>query len=120
MAEPGTSYEFAQFELDGARVLRASGEFGLESADEFRGQVDGALATGAPVVLDLSAVDFMDSTALSVILNALKESWARGQALLIAGPLRQQIASLFSITGVSRYVTVHESWNAAIEALTVR
>jgi anti-sigma B factor antagonist len=119
MAEAGAMHEFAQFEFDGAYVVRLTGEFGVESADEFRAQVDAALNVGGAVVLDLSGVEFMDSTALSVLLNALKDSWARGQALLVAGPLRQQIVSLFSITGVSRYLTVHDSWNAAVEALNV-
>ena len=117
MAESEATHEFAQFEYDGAQVLRAVGEFGIESADEFRATVDGALAAGGPVVLDLSGVEFMDSTGLSVILNALKDSWGRGQALLIAGPLREALSSLLSISGVSRYVTVHESWNSALEAL---
>jgi anti-anti-sigma factor len=117
MTESGAMHEFAHFEFDGARVIRAQGEFSLDSADAFRAAVDEALAGGRPVILDLSGVEFMDSTALSVVLNALKASWARGQALLIAGPLRQPIASLLSITGVSRYLTVHDSWNAAVDAL---
>src|SRR3954447_26983902 len=117
MAESEATFEFAQFEYDGAAVVRAIGGFGLESAERFRGTVDRALAAGGRVVLDLSGVEFMDSTGLSVVLNALKDSWGRGQALLIAGPLRDEIASLFNITGVSRYLTVHDSWNTAVEAL---
>jgi anti-sigma B factor antagonist len=117
MAESAAGYELAQFEYDGAQVVRAIGEFGIESAERFRGTIDGALGTGVPVVLDLSGVEFMDSTGLSVILNALKDSWGRGQALLIAGPLRETISSLLNITGISRYLTVHDSWSAALDAL---
>ena len=117
MAESGVTHAFAEFDHDGARVIRASGEFGLESADEFRRIVESALGGGGPVVIDLSQVEFMDSTGLSVILNALKDAWGRGQALLVAGPLRAAVGSLFAVTGVSSYVTVHASWNAAVDAL---
>ena len=117
MAETEVGHGFAEFDHDGAHVIRAEGEFGIESADEFRSIVEVAVNRGGPVVLDLSGVEFMDSTGLSVILNALKDAWARGQALLVAGPLQQVIHSLFAISGVASYVTVHPSWSAAIEAL---
>jgi anti-sigma B factor antagonist len=117
MAESEATYGFAEFEHDGARVIRAMGEFGIESSDEFRAKVNGALSHGGPVIIDLSGVEFMDSTGLSVILNALKDAWGRGQGLLVAGPLRAAIASLLAVTGVSSYVTVHPSWNAAVDAL---
>ena len=76
---------------------------------------------GSDVLRGLGRSDVLwgdhDSTGLSVILNALKDAWARGQALLVAGPLRQATHSLFAISGVASYVTVHPSWSAAIEAL---
>jgi anti-sigma B factor antagonist len=117
MAETGTTFEFVQFDFDGARVVRAVGEFGLESADRFQATIDAAVAAGSPVIIDLSDVEFMDSTGLSVIVNSLKDSWGHGHALLVAGPLRAPVASLLNITGLSRYLIVHPSWNAAVEAL---
>ena len=117
MAEAEVGQGFAEFEHEGVHVIRAEGEFGIERADEFRSIVAAAVDRGKPVVIDLSGVEFMDSTGLSVILNALKDAWARGQALLVAGPLRQAVHSLFAISGVASYVTVHPSWSAAIEAL---
>src|SRR5215217_5700841 len=107
MAESEATHAFAQFDHDGAWVIRAQGEFGIESADEFRVVINDALSRSVPVVIDLSDVEFMDSTGLSVILNALKDAWGRGQALLVAGPLRGAVSSLFGVTGVSSYVTVH-------------
>lgn len=117
MAESGTTHEVAEFEFDGARVVRAQGEFSLDTAADLRAPVQAALESGSPVVLDLAGVRFMDSTGLSVVLNALKDSWGRGHALLIAGPLQPPVESLLAITGVDRYLTVHPSWNAAIDAL---
>ena len=117
MAESGATFEFAQFEFDGARVVRAVGEFGIESAEHFETAIGLALAEGAPVIIDLSEVEFMDSTGLSVVVNALKDSWGHGQAMLIAGPLRAPVESLLNLTGISRYLTVHPSWSAALEAL---
>jgi anti-sigma B factor antagonist len=102
-----------------AHVVHPTGELGAEATDSLRAEVQEALGDGrSPVVLDLSAVTFMDSTALSIVLGALREAWARGQALLVAGPLQPPISSLLSITGVERFLTVHESREAALEALS--
>ena len=117
MADFGTTQDLTQFDFEGARVVRAAGEFSLDTAGDLREMVQAALATGGPVVLDLSGVQFMDSTGLSVVLNALKDAWGRGHALLIAGPLQPPLESLLSITGVDRYLTIHPSWNAAVDAL---
>jgi len=100
------------------RIVEAHEELGADTGDELREQLRAALGDGPePVLLDLSDVTFMDSTGLSVVLASLKDSWAKGQALLVSGPLQPPVASLFSITGVDRFVTVHESREAALEAL---
>ncbi len=115
--EPSTS-PFHLAEDDRARILFVRGDIGIEVADAFRQSVGEAVGDGhVAVVLDLSDVTFMDSTGLSVVLTALREAWARGQAFLVAGPLSQTVASLFSITMVDRFLTVHPSRDAALVAL---
>jgi anti-sigma B factor antagonist len=109
---------FADVQDDRGCIVQPVGELGVETSDTLRGAIESGLADGvAAVVLDLSQVVFMDSTALSIVLAELREAWARGQALLVAGPLQPPIASLFAITGIDRFLTVHQSRDAAFAAL---
>ena len=99
--------------------MQPVGELGVESSEALRDAIQTPLAEGAaPVVLDLSQVVFMDSTALSIVLAALREAWGRGQALLVSGPLQPPIASLFAITGLDRFVTVHAGRDEAFAAVS--
>jgi anti-sigma B factor antagonist len=116
---PGALYEVERIDDPRGRVVRPRGELGAEATDDLRAAVTAALGDGqVPVVLDLTEVTFMDSTALSIVLGALREAWARGQGLLVAGPLQPTIVSLLGITGVDRFLTVHESREAALAALS--
>ena len=54
----------------------------------------------------------------ALCLLCLREAWGRGQPLLVSGPLEQPIASLFAITGLDRFVTVHASRDAAFDAVS--
>lgn len=115
---PGLS-EVVRIDDPRGRIVQARGELDAKSGGDLREALGAAMADGrVPVVLDLAEVVFMDSTALSVVLSALREAWGRGQALLVSGPLQRQIASLLSITGVDRFVTVHAGRDAALEALS--
>lgn len=119
MARPPGLHEVIRIDDPRARIVQARGELDSESGGALRDALAAAMADGrVAVVLDLAEVVFMDSTALSVVLSALRGAWGRGQALLVAGPLQPPIATLLSITGVDRFVTVHPGRDAALEALS--
>ena len=118
MADTQSTRGLMEFHQEGARVVRATGEFGIENTARLGGMLDRVLDKGDPVVLDLAAMKFMDSTALSGVLAALKRAWGTGQTLLLSGPLQPTVATLFSVTGVTRFVTVHENLPAAIAAIS--
>jgi anti-sigma B factor antagonist len=58
---------------DLTRVLTASGEVHVSTAPELAEHLDDALTSGRTrIVLDFTDVEFIDSTGLSVLLNALR------------------------------------------------
>jgi anti-sigma B factor antagonist len=58
---------------DRTRVLSATGEVHVSTAPELAEQLNDALAAGRTrIVLDFTGVEFIDSTGLSVLLNALR------------------------------------------------
>lgn len=57
----------------GARTLRLSGELDLATADVFRAAVDDALASDEELVIDLSALTFIDSTGIAILIAAITD-----------------------------------------------
>jgi len=58
---------------DRTRILSATGEVHVSTAPELSEQLNAALGAGRTrIVLDFTGVEFIDSTGLSVLLNALR------------------------------------------------
>jgi anti-sigma B factor antagonist len=66
--------------LDDACRIRASGELDRSSADRLSSALDAARADGVTTLLDLSAVSFIDSAGLRVLLRSARavdaHNWA--------------------------------------------
>jgi anti-sigma B factor antagonist len=87
-------------------VLRLTGELDLAGAPIFeRALEQEEIAGAAMVVLDLDALQFVDSTGLRVILMAHERSRERGQEFAIT-PGSPQVQRLLSITSVTDHLQV--------------
>ena len=109
-----------QFELSdeqaGAdtRVIAVSGEIHVTTAPEFSTRLNDAIADGARgVVIDMSGVEFIDSTGLSVLLNGLRRvTRADGKlALVVTNPT---VLRLFEITKLDTTFDIQSSREAAL------
>lgn len=79
-------------EPHGASVVASvQGELDITSSQRFDDFLTEAAATSDQVILDLSDVDFMDTTALAVIVGHWRRQVEAGGLLFLAGalPLRQ-------------------------------
>jgi anti-sigma B factor antagonist len=84
---------------DGAPVLTAVGEIDMSNSADLAAAVEAALeqATG-PLIVDLAAVEYLDSAGLSVLL-------AHADRIeVIASPL---LAPVLTICGLADLTTVH-------------
>lgn len=54
---------------DGERVLTVAGEIDMSNATEFGAALDRELATGGPVVVDLTGVTYLDSAGIAVLFD---------------------------------------------------
>jgi anti-sigma B factor antagonist len=100
--------------LEQAVVVRLGGELDLYNADQVRVALDGAIRDGTGrVVVDLAEVEFADSTALGVLLEARSKLSAGG--LLLAAP-RDEIKRALEVSGLDRHLAVHGSVDAALAA----
>ena len=71
--------------LDGACLVRAGGELDRSTADRLSSALDAARADGVTTLLDLSAVRFIDTAGLRVLLCSARAADAHGWAWFIVG-----------------------------------
>ena len=87
------------------------------SATDFKGtMVDFINGGNMKIVLDLSCVDFVDSTGLGMIVSTLKSLGQEG-VLAICG-LSDIVQSLFTLTRMSRIFDISASVDEAVGKLT--
>ena len=88
---------------DGAIVVRLVGELDLYNADELRTALfDAAAEAPQRLVVDLSDVRFIDSTALGVLV----ETRSRVEGFLLAAPALETRRAL-QVSGLDRHFAVH-------------
>jgi anti-sigma B factor antagonist len=91
---------------DGDRVrLVARGELDLLAAPNLRSALEATHHDGATIDLDLSAVTFIDSTGISVILQAWQRANAEGGRLVV-GAASPVVARVIEATGLSELLAV--------------
>jgi anti-sigma B factor antagonist len=98
-----------------ACVVKLGGELDLYNAQQVRQALTDACADSpARVVVDLSEVEFIDSTALGVLIESRSRLGNRGAFMLAAPGLETRRA--LEISGLDRHFTVHESVSEALLA----
>ena len=112
--------EFALNEdaLDSDRhVVAVRGEIDLFTAPELKQKLTDAIEGGkSRIVVDLTDTTFLDSTALGVLIGAVKRLRSRDGALVIVN-VDQNIAKTFEITGLDQIFTILSTRDDAIAAL---
>ena len=98
------SFAQPQFELteesidERTHLIAVVGEVHVSTAPEFSERLNEAIADGKTrVVIDMTGVEFIDSTGLSVLLNALRRV-TRQQGILALAVSNPTVLRLFEIT----------------------
>src|SRR5438034_6300609 len=101
-------------ERDGWAVLAVRGEVDVYTAPRFRERLIELVSEGKyQIVVDLEAVDFLDSTGLGVLVGGLKRLRTHdGDLSLVCTQAR--ILKVFEITGLTKVFAIHDSVDAAV------
>jgi anti-anti-sigma factor len=114
--EDESNYTVDHDPVDNALLVIATGELDVAAAPRLATVLSMATASPQPkVVLDLSAVDFIDSTALGAIMRASGEADAVGKGMFVVateGPVRR----LLEITNLTGRFRVYASRDEALAA----
>ncbi|MBV8981723.1 MAG: STAS domain-containing protein [Acidimicrobiia bacterium] len=87
-------------ESDGVWVVEVYGELDMHTSPDLRDQLVALIDSGAnDIVLDLSGLEFIDSTGLGVLVGILKRLVTRDGRLVLRSP-RPAARRVFEITGL--------------------
>lgn len=115
---PGVSVEglWLSSELrDGSMVVSIRGDLDIVTSGQLDEQLTQARAASSRVILDLAGVDFMDTSALAVIVGHWKTIESGGGMLALAGARYRYTKTLW-ITGLADRLTLYESVDQALRA----
>jgi anti-anti-sigma factor len=96
-----------------AVVVSIQGELDVVSKQRFEDCLSEAAAESDRVVLDLSRVDFMDTTALAVIVGHWRRLVAAGGTFRIAGARYRYVKALW-ITGLADRLPMYDTVDEAL------
>jgi anti-sigma B factor antagonist len=99
------------------QVVRAHGELDLYVAPEFKRRLAKTIEAGKTrIVVDLTDAAFMDSTALGVLIGALKRLRVRGGALAVASE-QPTILRILELTGMDQVLDLYATAGEALACL---
>lgn len=103
----------------GFTVITLRGESDAYVAPRIRSDLESALGSEAPLVVDLTQATFIDSTIVGVLLEGLAncEKLERPLLLLLPEDAAPEVHRLFEITGLSSLLPVVRSWDEAANRL---
>lgn len=99
-------------------ILAVTGEVDVYSAPELKDRIGEIIQAGqSTLIVDLSAVAFLDSTGLGALVEARSATAEAGGSLPIVCT-QERILKLFTITGLDGVFSIHPDVSAAVAELT--
>jgi anti-anti-sigma factor len=87
------------FERDGALRLALLGELDVWVVEQLTGRLRELHKAGYAVRLDLARLDFIDSSGIREMINAVADSRREGWQLDVQGPLTEPVARTIELVG---------------------
>ena len=100
---------------DGFVIVAVGGELDVVTSRQFDEYLTQTRGEDDRVILDLSAVDFMDTGSLAVIVGHWKQLTAAGGTLVLAGARYRYTKTLW-ITGLADRLPLYDTVDEAIAA----
>ena len=95
-------------------VVHLGGEIDVYTAPKLRDKITELVANGIyDIIVDMEAVEFLDSTGLGVLVGGLKKVRAHDGSLELICT-QDRLLKIFRITGLAKVFTIHASADAAL------
>jgi anti-sigma B factor antagonist len=103
-------------EAAGRTVVSVGGEIDVYTAPRLREEITELVAAGTyDLVIDMSEVEFLDSTGLGVLVGGLKKVRAHDGSLQLVCS-QDRLLKIFRITGLAKVFVIHDTAEAALAA----
>ena len=103
-------------EVGDRTVVAVGGEVDVYTAPVLDDSLSALISSGrVSLVVDLTAVDFLDSTGLGVLVKALKRAREHDGSLDVVATA-DRIRKVFRITGLDAVMPLHDTVDAALSA----
>jgi anti-sigma B factor antagonist len=103
-------------EVDGATIIAVGGEIDVYTAPKLRDKITELVADGVyDIIVDMEAVEFLDSTGLGVLVGGLKKVRAHDGSLELICT-QDRLLKIFRITGLAKVFVIHDSADGALAA----
>ena len=101
-------------------ILVVGGEVDFEVSPQLKARLMRAIKGGSRhLILDLSDVTFIDSTAIGVLAGTVEKLDEVGGGSLSVVSHHEKVVQIFEITGLDNLVTIHASRDEALAAAAV-
>ena len=110
-------FELQRREDDGVIVVSVRGSIDINNAAALDQVLQGAIAAGRPVVVDVCGVDVIDSTGLRVLLDGRSGQSRRGLGFALACDAGGSVSRLLSVAGAGRFLRHFATVDEAVTAL---
>jgi len=102
---------------DGVDIVELNGQLNMACAGEVRAQLLNIIEQGShKLVMDFGAVEFVDSSGLSVIISAYKRIASKAGKMALSN-LPKNVQALFALTRMNEAFQVFADTSAAVEFL---
>jgi anti-sigma B factor antagonist len=96
-------------------IVELEGEFDLATAARLRSALDGALAEGASVIVDLTFATFVDSSVIGVLVSAQRSAASiDGRSVSVVAPAGGAPARVLDLMAAGRVLRVFGSRDEAL------
>ena len=103
-------------EVDGATIIAVGGEIDVYTAPKLRDKITELVADDVyDIIVDMEAVEFLDSTGLGVLVGGLKKVRAHDGSLQLICT-QDRLLKIFRITGLAKVFVIHDSADGALAA----
>lgn len=103
-------------EVDGTTIVSVGGEIDVYTAPKLRDKITELVGEGVfTIVIDMEAVEFLDSTGLGVLVGGLKKVRAHDGSLELVCT-QDRLLKIFRITGLAKVFVIHDSADGALAA----
>lgn len=101
-------------EISGRSVIAVGGEIDVYTAPKLRDQIADLVQSGHyDIVIDLTGVEFIDSTGLGVLVGGLKKVRSHEGALTLVCA-EDRLLRIFRITGLAKVFLIHSDLAGAL------